>query len=202
MRRIRFNCDTRVSVRQLLLSLGLLVPLGVDTFALGAALGVAGLQRRDRLRVTLVFCLFEAGMPILGVLAGTAAGHVLGRWAGYGGIAFLVVAGAMLLWPGRDEEAEERRIRLLAHARGLAILDLGLAISVDELTVGLSAGLLGLSLAVVVLWCAAQAFAAAQLGMRLGARLSDRMRERSEQAAGLALLAVAAVLLLLRILGL
>ena len=53
--------------------------------------------------------------------------------------------GLLLLRPGKDEDGEERRLRLLAHARGLAILDLGLGISVDELTIGLSAGLLALA---------------------------------------------------------
>lgn len=201
-RRRRLNCDTPLSVHVLLLSAGLLVPLGLDTFALAAALGVAGLERSDRLRVTLVFSLFETVMPIVGLLVGRVAGQFLGRWAGYGGIGFLVVAGVLLLWPAQDEDAEARRIQLLAHARGLAIIDLGLGISVDELTIGLSAGLLGLPLAVVVIWIAVQAFAAGQLGVRLGSRLSEEIRERSEQLAGVALLVVAGVLLVLRLTGL
>ena len=60
-------------MRELLITAGLLLPLALDTFALGAALGVAGLERRDRLRVALVFTLFEAGMPIAGILVGRGA---------------------------------------------------------------------------------------------------------------------------------
>jgi hypothetical protein len=45
------------------------------------------------------------------------------------------VAGFLLLRPSQKENDETGRLRLLAHARGLAILDLGLSISVDELTV-------------------------------------------------------------------
>src|SRR5207244_8850392 len=95
----------------------------------------------------------------------------------YGGLLFLFIAGFLLLRPGQREHDEERRVRLLAHARGLAIIDLGLSISVDELTVGLSAGLLGLSIALTVIWIAVQAFAAAQLGLRLGARLGEEVRD-------------------------
>lgn len=200
-RRTRFNCDTALRLHLLLLSLWLLLPLGLDTFAMGAALGVAGLEPRDRLRVTLVFTLFETVMPLAGVLVGSAAGRVLGRWAGYGGIAFLALAGGMLLWPSKDEDAEMRRLKLLSHARGLAIVDLGVGISVDELTIGLSAGLLGLPLALVVIWVAVQAFAAGQAGVRLGSRLSEEVRERSEQLAGVALLALAVLLLVLRVTG-
>jgi len=186
-------------VRQLLIAAGLLLPLGLDTFALAAALGMAGLERRDRLRVALVFTAFEAGMPIAGMLLGRAAGAFLGTWAGYGGIAFLFVAGLLLLRPGQKESEEAGRMRLLAHARGLAILDLGLSISVDELTVGLSAGLLGFSIVLTVLWVAVQAFVATQVGLRLGARLEEGVRERAEWLAGVALILVALVLLGLRL---
>jgi manganese efflux pump family protein len=187
-------------VRQLLIAAGLLLPLGLDTFALAAALGMAGLEKRDRLRVTLVFTAFEAGMPIAGMLIGRVAGTFLGGWAGYGGIAFLLLAGLLLLRPGQKESDEAGRLRLLAHARGVAILDLGLSISVDELTVGLSAGLLGLSIVLTVLWVAIQAFLATQAGLRLGGRLGEAVRERAEWVAGAALIVVALVLLALRLL--
>ena len=187
---------------QLLLSAGLLLPLALDTFALAAALGVAGLEPRDRLRVTLVFTAFETAMPIAGLVAGRLVGGLIGEWAGWTGIAFLVVAGLLLLRPGDDGESEERRLRLLAHARGLAVLDLGLSISVDELSVGLSAGLLALPLAAAVVWIAVQAFAATQLGLRLGARVGERLRERSERVAGVALILVALGLLLAKVFSL
>jgi manganese efflux pump family protein len=186
-------------VRQLLIAAGLLLPLALDTFALAAALGMAGLEKRDRLRVTLVFTAFEAGMPIAGMLVGRVAGAFLGTWAGYGGIAFLFVAGLLLLRPGQKDADEAGRLRLLAHARGVAILDLGIGISVDELTVGLSAGLLGLSVVLTVLWIAVQAFVATQLGLRLGGRLGEEARERAEWLAGVALILVAVVLLVLRL---
>jgi putative Mn2+ efflux pump MntP len=189
-------------VRQFLVAAGLLLPLGLDTFAVAAALGMAGLEKRDRLRVTLVFTAFEAGMPIAGMLIGRVAGVFLGAWAGYGGIAVLLLAGLLLLRPGQKESDESGRLRLLAHARGLAIIDLGLSISVDELTVGLSAGLLGLSIVVTVVWIAVQAFAATQVGLRLGGRLGEEVRERAEWLAGAALIVVALVLLALRLLRL
>jgi putative Mn2+ efflux pump MntP len=190
------------AVRQLLLTAGLLLPLALDTLALGAALGVAGLEQRDRLRVSLIFTGFEAGMPIVGIALGRLIGGVLGTYAGYAGILFLFLAGLILLRPGRHEDDETKRLRLLAHARGLAIIDLGISISTDELTIGLSAGLLGLSIAVTVIWIAVQAFLAAQLGLRFGARVGEALRERSEQVAGIALIVVAAVLLALRLLRL
>jgi len=184
----------------LLITVALLVPLAIDTFALAAALGMAGLEPRHRLRVSLVFTAFEAGMPILGIVIGHAAGTVLGAWAGYGGILFLLFAGWLLLRDSGDDEADSKRLRLLAHARGLAIIDLGLSISVDELAVGLSAGLLGLAAILTVSWIALQAFVATQLGLAVGHGLGAQARERSERFAGVMLIVVALVLLALRLL--
>jgi manganese efflux pump family protein len=186
-------------LREFLIAAGLLLPLALDTFALAAALGMAGLEGRDRLRVALIFTAFEAGMPIAGMLIGRAVGGFLGAWAGYGAIAFLFLAGVLLLRPSKDEDDESRKLKLLSHARGFAIIDLGLSISVDELTIGLSAGLLGFSILLTVLWIAIQAFAATQIGLRLGARLGEEFRERSEWVAGVALIVVALILLVLRL---
>ncbi len=188
-------------MRELLIGAGLVLPLGVDTFALAAALGMAGLQARDRLRVSTVFTTFEAAMPIVGLVIGAAVGHFIGAWAGYGGIAFVALAGFLLLRPGKDEGAEVRRLDLLAHTRGFAIVYLGLSISLDELTIGLSAGLIGLPLPAMVVAIAVQAFLVTQLGLRIGSRLGEVVRERAEWLAGVVLIAVAAALLVLMLLG-
>ena len=187
-------------MRQFLLTAAVLLPLGLDTFALSTALGVAGLGGRDRLRVSLLFTVFEAGMPILGLFVGRAVGALAGSWSGYVAVAVLAATGAYMLRPGQDGDAEERQVSLLAHARGAALLVLGVSVSLDELTVGISAGLLGLSIAVVVIWVAVQAFVAAQLGMRFGERIGEAIRERAEQIAGVALIALAVILLVLELL--
>jgi len=184
---------------QLLLTAGLILPLALDTFALAAALGVAGVAGRDRTRVTVVFTAFETVMPIAGILVGRSAGHFLGQWAELGGIAFLFIAGLLLLWPGKDEDSESKRASLLAHTRGWAVLGLGMSISLDELTIGLSAGLIGLSIVVATVWIAIQAAVATQIGLRLGSRLGEVARERAEWLAGAMLILLAILLLGLRL---
>ena len=183
---------------KLLILVGLLGPLAIDTFALTTALGIVGLKPRERLRISLIMAAFEGGMPVLGFLLGGVVGKILGSYAEYAAIAFLVLAGASLLWQG-NEDAEEQRLRLLSRGKGLAAINLGLAVSVDELTIGFSLGLLGISLVVAVVWIAAQALVAAQLGMRLGSRVGEELRERAEQLAGLVLIGMAGVLLFLKL---
>ena len=183
---------------RLLILVGVLGPLAIDTFALSAAVGIVGLKPRERLRISLIMAAFEGGMPVVGFLLGGAVGKLLGNYAEYAAIAFLVLAGALLLWPG-NEDAEAERLRLLSRVKGLAAINLGLAVSVDELTIGFSLGLLGISLLLAVVWIAVQALIAAQLGMSLGSRVGEGLRERAEQLAGVVLIGMAVVLLVLKL---
>jgi manganese efflux pump family protein len=173
--------------------IAVLLPLSLDTFALAAALGVAGLPRSHRLRLTLLFAGFETGMPLLGMVFGRAAGAPLGSAGDGVAGAVLILVGGYLIFAGDDDDAEVAR---LARARGFALVALAVSISLDELAIGLGAGLLRLPLMWTALLMGCQAFLAAQLGLRFGIRLGERARERAEAAAGLALVALGGLLLL------
>jgi len=165
---------------------GLVLPLGLDTFAVAAALGMGGLSPRDRTRVSLLFTAFEMGMPLVGFLGGGIVGRVAGDLADDLAILILIGLGVYLLWP-KDEEAEEGRVGLLARTHGLAALGLGISISLDELAIGFVIGLLRLPVLLVIVLIGLQTMVAVQLGVRLGAAIGERVREGAERLAGLAL---------------
>jgi putative Mn2+ efflux pump MntP len=169
------------------------LPLSLDTFAVSAALGMGGLPREQRLRVSLSMSSFEMTMPIIGLLVGHQLGHVVGRSATYVAVALLAGLGAWMVFHEKDDE--RNAVAALALARGVALFALGLSISLDELAIGFTIGLLHLSLGGAVLLIGAQAFVAAQIGLRLGARLNERSREGAERAAGVALLGLATFIL-------
>ena len=57
--------------------------LGLSNFAASIGIGISGVDARTRWRVGLVFGLFEAGMPIVGLLLGRGlAGVSAGRRGG------------------------------------------------------------------------------------------------------------------------
>jgi putative Mn2+ efflux pump MntP len=134
------------------------------------------------------------GMPLAGLLLGQALGAVLGHIAEYAAIALLAVLGVYLLWP-KDEEKEEERLERLTRAHGVATLGLGLSISLDELAIGFTLGLLHQPLGLVIALIGLQALIVTQVGLRLGRRVGERVRERAEQVAGGILLALAVVVL-------
>jgi len=175
------------------------LPLCLDTFAVSAALGVAGLAPKDRLRVSLLMVGFEVGMPVVGLLLGRLAGGFIGGAADYVAIALLAGLGIWILRPGGDED-EAEKLESLGGATWFAAIGLGLSISLDELAMGASLGLLRLPVVPALVLIGLQAVIASQLGLRLGARLSERGRERSENAAGVILLLLAAFLLAVHLL--
>ena len=182
-------------MRDTLKLIGFILPLGLDTFGVALALGLAGLPRRRGVRIALLFAGFETVMPLIGVALGVPLGKAVGGAADYVAAALLVGLGAYML--AQDDNDED----LLSMTRGglLGAAALGVSISLDELAIGLSAGLLRLPIVPMVIAIGAQAFVVTLVGVRLGGRLGERWRESAERVAGVALIALGTTLLVVRL---
>lgn len=172
--------------------LAVAAPMGLDTFGVAVALGLAGLPREHRLRVSVLFASFEAAMPLIGVAAGRPLGVVLGGAADYVAATLIVALGLYVLLSG-DEEHD--RLRLLTRRGLIGAAALGVSISLDELAIGFSAGLLRLPVPALVVVVSVQAFVVTQVGLRLGGRLSAAARGAAEKLSGVALLLLGTILL-------
>jgi putative Mn2+ efflux pump MntP len=181
--------------------LAFVLPLGLDTFAVAAAVGVAGNPGiRARMRISLLFVVFEAGMPLIGLALGAPLGHAIGNTADYVAAAAVVAVGAWILL-GPDGDGEEQRAARLARSHGLPLLGLGISISLDELAIGFSLGLAHLPVVTVIAAIALQTLLAVQLGVYVGARVGERVREGAERLAGVALIALGVYLMAERLLS-
>lgn len=174
--------------------LAFVLPLGLDSFAVAAALGASQVMTAgQRLRISAVFVIFEGGMPLIGLALGGVLARGIGRVADYVAAAAVIgIGGWMLLGRGADEEEQASRIMT---SRGLALAGLGISISLDELAIGFGIGLVRLPVSAVIVAIALQAFVAAQLGLALGAKIAERWRERAERVAGIALILLGAYLM-------
>jgi putative Mn2+ efflux pump MntP len=174
----------------------LILPLGLDTFAVAAAVGMLGPGGATRVRVSILFTVFEAGMPLVGLGLGVPLGHAIGSAAEYVAVGVLIAFGLYTLMEGGpDGEGQQRTVARLTEVRGPGAVLLGLSISMDELAIGFALGLLRVPVVLVILLIAAQALAVTQLGLRLGGRLSERLVEGAERVGGLALTVLGIVLL-------
>jgi putative Mn2+ efflux pump MntP len=173
--------------------IALVLPLGLDTFAVAAALGMLGTTQSTRVRLTVLFTAFEAGMPLIGLAIGAPLGRTLGKTADYVAIGVLLVFGLYTLINSNDHD--EQALARLTQVRGAGSILLGISISLDELAIGFTLGLLRLPVPLVIGLIAIQTVIVTQLGLRFGDRLSEQLREGAERLAGLALAGLAVALL-------
>jgi putative Mn2+ efflux pump MntP len=180
--------------------LAFVLPLGLDSFAVAAAIGASQVTTlAQRLRISLIFVIFEGGMPLIGLVLGAALARGIGQAADYvAGAAVIGIGVWMLLASDKDEEEKASR---LTGSHGLAFIALGISISLDELAIGVTIGLTHLPLTAVIVAIALQAFVAAQLGLAIGARIGEQWRERAERLAGIALILLGAYLIARQLAG-
>lgn len=97
-------------------------------------------------------------MPLVGVALGAPLAHAIGDTADYLAAAAVIGIGAWMLLHGESEDDEEKAGRLVS-ARGVSVLGRGISISLDELAIGFSLGVMNLPLIPVIIAIGAQAFA-------------------------------------------
>lgn len=161
--------------------------LGLSNFAASIAIGITGVDRQLRARVALAFGLFEAGMPIVGLLLGRGVAHGLGSRAH-------IISGALLIAAGAFTVAEAMRTgdespATLDLRRGRLLL-LAASLSIDNLIVGFALGAYHVSIVLAVITIGVVSVAMSLVGLELGDRLGSRVEHNSELLAGIALVCV------------
>jgi putative Mn2+ efflux pump MntP len=176
--------------------IALIAPLGLDTLGVAVILGIAGFPPQRRLQLALMFAGFETAMPLIGVALGVPLGDAIGGVANYLAAALIGALGVYMLLVRGDEEGESARLLSMTQRGLFGAVALGVSISLDGLAIGFSAGLLHLPILAMAVAIGAQAFVVTQVGIRLGARVGERLREAAEKLAGVALIALAGVLVI------
>jgi putative Mn2+ efflux pump MntP len=180
VRRVRESGDR-------MLSLALTaVALGLSNFGAAIAIGLAGVDAALRVRVTLVFGVFEAGMPVLGLLVGHHLAASFGSASTYVGGGLLIATGAYAIRRARRAHPAARP----ATRRVEPLLATGAAASLDNLVVGFALGTHRVSLAVAVPVIALTSVGMALAGLELGRRLGTIIEVRSEELSGVVLILV------------
>jgi putative Mn2+ efflux pump MntP len=162
--------------------------LGLNNFAASIAIGLSGVDRATRIRTALAFGLFEAAMPVVGLLIGRGLSHDLGGAAN-------TVGGLLLVGVGVQVTVSAIRSRddsppALTGARMPKLLVLAAALSIDNLVVGFALGAYRVPLVLSIAVIASVSVGLSLAGLELGARLGARAGRRSELLSGIVLIGV------------
>lgn len=168
--------------------------LAMDAFAVAAAAGIAlrSVTPRHVFRLAFHFGLFQFLMPVMGWAAGTTFSHLIGaydHWVAFGLLGFV---GGKMLWEAfTDHDAKVRN----DPTRGLMLVTLSVATSIDALAVGLSMAMLGVDIWIPSVVIGLVAGALTTAGLLLGNQMGARCGFWAELTGGCVLLAIGARIL-------
>lgn len=163
--------------------------LAMDAFAVALGAGASGLLlgRRAMFRLSFHFGLFQFMMPVVGWMLAVGLHRFLvsvDHWLAFG---LLGLVGGRMILAGVSAGSDAMRSD---PSRGLSLVSLSLATSIDALAVGLSLAFLGTdiwwpSAAIGVITCGLS-----MVGIVLGKKLNERVGQRTEIAGGIILIAI------------
>lgn len=165
--------------------------MGANNGLASVALGTSKLSRAQQWRTALIFALFEAGMPVLGMLIGESVAGAIGVKAKMVGILVLAIMGVycLLKRDGDEDEAEKA-----TKAHGLRILFLAVALSLDNLTVGFGLGMFDAPLALAAIIFGLVSMFMTVIGLEIGRHIGNRIAISADKLSGIVLLIVAGVM--------
>jgi putative Mn2+ efflux pump MntP len=172
------------------------VGLSADCFAVALSGGISQKNHiwSRRLRVAFSFGLFQALMPVLGWLAGRTVVEFIANYDHWVAFTLLAIVGGKMLWESfRPEHSRDKESDI---TKGLLLITLSVATSIDALAVGLSLAFLKVNIGIASVTIGAVAFLVTMIGFVVGKRASKIIGKRAETLGGLILIAIAFRILL------
>ena len=183
--------------------LGIAVGLAMDAFAVAIATGIVlgQVSGRQTFRLAFHFGLFQFLMPVIGYLAGMTVERWMKSYDHWLAFVLLGFIGGKMVYEGM-RGGEEEGTGGKDPTRGMSLVLLSVATSIDALAVGVSLGVLHTDRIVypgIVIGIVACSFTAA--GLHLGKRLGTVFGKRMEVAGGLVLIGIGVRILFDHLLG-
>jgi putative Mn2+ efflux pump MntP len=174
--------------------------MAMDAFAvcLGAGTQPRTAGPRPTFRLAFHFGLFQFLMPVVGWFAGTTILRYIAaydHWVAFGLLAFVGVRMVRSGFSGAGEAHQND------PSRGWTLVLLSLAVSIDALAVGLSLGLVGVTIWYPAVVIGVVTGLVAWLGLRLGNKLGEKFGQRMEIAGGIILILIGVRILLAHLVG-
>jgi putative Mn2+ efflux pump MntP len=150
----------------------LAIGLGVDAFSV--AIGISAANNHSRswqpiLRLASSFGMFQFVMPIIGWLAGLTVVGIIANYDHWVAFALLAYIGSKIIWEALKKEEEKE---MNDQTKGLPLLLLSIATSIDALAVGFSFSLLKTDIILPALIIGVVCFLMTVTGMLFGKGLA------------------------------
>jgi putative Mn2+ efflux pump MntP len=164
------------------------IGLAMDAFAVSLAAGASGRARGKRaaFRLSFHFGLFQFLMPVIGWLAGYRIAPVVSALDHWIALFLLSFVGVRMIRSGLDPENMPTR----DPSRGLTLVTLSIATSIDALAVGFSLAMLQVRIWYPSLTIGVITGFLSLAGLALGSRLGARFGQRTSVVGGVILILI------------
>jgi putative Mn2+ efflux pump MntP len=168
--------------------------LSMDALAVSicSSLALDEIKWKHALTFGLFFGIFQAGMPLIGWLAGIGFRSLIkdiDHWIAFG---LLLLIGGKMVVESFKKECRTKPNPLSLHV----LLGLSVATSIDALAAGVSFGFLNLNIFTVITIIGVITFTLSTLGARIGKRLGCHFGERVELLGGIILVGIGTKILI------
>jgi putative Mn2+ efflux pump MntP len=171
--------------------LGIALALAMDALAVSLGLGLSLRPARNvqTFRLAFSFGLFQFAMLILGWAAGGKIVQYISRFDHWLAFALLLGVGGNMIFESLNAE-EALRAQRADPTRGISLLVLSVATSLDALAVGISLGTLRVAVAFPAAVVGIVAFIMTVVGMKIGPALGKVIGRRAELLGGAVLILI------------
>jgi putative Mn2+ efflux pump MntP len=175
----------------ILLILGVALGLAMDAFAvsLGLGLSLKPATSVQTFRLAFHFGLFQFIMPILGWTAGDSLVRHIEKYDHWVAFALLLGVGGKMIYESLEPEKESAAERS-DPTRGISLLVLSVATSIDSLAVGLSLAALRVAIVYPAIIIGIVAFTMTVIGMKIGPAVGRVIGRKAELLGGLVLILI------------
>nr|WP_153306431.1 manganese efflux pump MntP family protein [Desulfogranum japonicum] len=161
------------------------VALAMDAFAVAMAAGaiLRPLTFRPCFRLAFHFGLFQGMMPVIGWLAGLTIHGFVQSWSRWIALGLLVAIGGRMVHEAFQLEEESEK-RSMDPSRGMTMVGLAVATSIDALAVGLTLAMINVQIWVPAMVIGVVACLFTIFGLFLGTKAGDLFGKWVEVAGG------------------
>jgi len=163
--------------------------LSADCFAvaLSGAIYMKSFSWTQALRTALTFGLFQTIMPVLGWLGGRTIVEVIETYDHWVAFGLLVLIGGRMIWEAFRKRKEERHADI---TKGLLLIVLAVATSIDALAVGLTFAFLRVDIVLASAVIGVIAFLVTILSFLIGRKAGSILGRRAEVIGGVILIII------------
>lgn len=166
------------------------VGLSIDCFAVAVS-GSVSLKKISAIQVfrtSIAFGAFQGLMPVLGWLLGQTVMGLVGEYDHWIAFSLLVAIGGRMIWSSFHSNESHRNNQDIT--KGISLLVLAIATSIDALAVGLSFAFLKTNMVTACIIIGVVAFIFTTTGFLIGQKVGKIAGERAEIIGGVVLIAI------------